>query len=118
VLGCQGELAARQGDFLRARERRRSALVTAAAAPLPIALDEAVGVAVLELEDRPFAGLTALAYIRRHPLTRPTTRMIAEEHWSAASHRFLNEELVSAEATAKELPLERPAALLELIQPI
>ncbi len=117
ALGCLGELAASQGNRALARERRRAALAVAAAAPLPIALDEAAALATLELEDQPAAALAALAYVRSHPLTRPAARAAAEQRWNAAARHLPAEHLAAAQNAAASLPADRPAALLELLQP-
>jgi tetratricopeptide (TPR) repeat protein len=118
ALGCQGELAARQGDYDRARARRRSALATAAAAPQPIALDELAGLAELEIDERPTAALVALIYMQQHPLTRPTTRARVADKCAETTRSLSPEQLTTAEIAAKELSLERPAALLDLLRPL
>jgi predicted ATPase/DNA-binding XRE family transcriptional regulator len=114
ALGCLADLAAARGDLAAARSGRRAALAVAAAAPQAIALDALIALAALELAERAEGALVALAYVRRHPLTRPAARAGAEAHWEAAAQAFTPEELAAAEAAAAALPGERPAGLLDL----
>jgi len=114
ALGCLGALAAQRGDLRRAREQCRAALEVAARAPQPIALDQLAALAELELNTRPEAALTALAYVWRHPLTRPATRAAVAARWAEVVGAASSAQGQAAEAVAQQLPIERPAALLEL----
>lgn len=117
ALGCLAGLAAARGDLEAARRGRRAALDVAAAAPQAIALDELAALAALELAERPEAALAALAYVRHHPLTRPSARAAADMHWQAASRTATPAQLAAAEAAAAAMPAERPAGLLDLLGP-
>ncbi|NJN16969.1 MAG: hypothetical protein HC822_12200, partial [Oscillochloris sp.] len=88
-----------------------AALLVAAAAPAPIALDELVELAGLELDVHPQQALAALAYAQRHPLIRPAAQANAERYWQSGPEAGRNE----AEALAATLPQERPATLIELL---
>jgi tetratricopeptide (TPR) repeat protein len=114
ALGCLGALAAQRGDLRRAREQCRAALEVATRAPQPIALDQLAALAELELNTRPEAALTALAYVWRHPLTRPATRAAVAARWAEVVGAASLAQAQAAEAAAQQLPIERPAALLEL----
>lgn len=115
AVGCQADIAVGQGDPMQARNLRRGALAIAAAAPLPIALDEAAALAVLELHARPAAALATLAYVLHHPLTRPVTRAAVAAHWDEATRQRSAEHLAAAEAVAQDLPHEHPTAVLDLL---
>lgn len=115
TIGCLAALDAERGNLESARAGRRAALAMAAAAPPPIALDELVALAALELTERPAAALAALAYVRQHPLARPAAHSIAERRWSAAAESMTPGQLAAAEAAAATLPSDRPAALLDLL---
>jgi predicted ATPase/transcriptional regulator with XRE-family HTH domain len=108
ALGQLGRLASAQGNRVRARQQLRTAVAAAAAAPLPIALDELVALAQFELGDRPEAALAALVYAENHPLTRPSTRARAAE--AAASP----EQRARAAALVASFSLDQPSALLSL----
>jgi predicted ATPase/transcriptional regulator with XRE-family HTH domain len=108
ALGRLGTLASARGSRRRARQLHRDAIMTAAAAPVPIALDELAALAEFELDAQPSAALAALLYVHNHPLTRPAVRQRAAAHITVAEQR------ASAEALARSFPLEQPSALLSL----
>jgi predicted ATPase/DNA-binding XRE family transcriptional regulator len=114
ALGCLGALAQRAGDLAGARSQRRSAVAAAERAPAPIALDELAALALLELGESPAAALAALAYVQRHPLTRPATRAVVAGRWAEAAAQAGQPAQELALATAQSFPPERPAALLAL----
>jgi hypothetical protein len=115
ALGYLGELAESTGELALARAQRRAAVATAALAPLPIALNELAGLARLELERMPAAALAALAFVRSHPLTQPSTAERADRDWAAAE-RARPAALPAASETARAFAPDRPAALLGLFQ--
>jgi predicted ATPase/DNA-binding XRE family transcriptional regulator/Tfp pilus assembly protein PilF len=110
ALGRLGMLASARGNRVRARQFHRAAVATAAAAPLPIALDELAALAEFELADQPGAALTALAYVQSHPLTRPAARA----RWHAVLSCSSAEQHADADAAAKGLTAQSPSALLAL----
>jgi tetratricopeptide (TPR) repeat protein len=114
ALGYLGQLAMARGDGARARVHRRSALRVASTVPQPIALDALAALADLELATQPDAALTALAYVRQHPLSRPAARALAEQHWRDVWRELPAERCIAAETAAKSFPPETPAALLAL----
>jgi predicted ATPase/DNA-binding XRE family transcriptional regulator len=112
--GYLGQLALAQGDAASARVHRRAAMKAAAGAPQPIALDALAALADLELATQPDAALAALAYVRRHPLSRPAARAIAEQRWRDVWRQLPAERCVAAESAATFFPPDQPAALLPL----
>lgn len=107
ALGRLGTLASAQGHRRRARQLHRDAVLAAAAAPVPIALDELAALAEFELSEQPSAALAALAYVRNHPLTRPAVR-------ERAAHTVAAEQRAGAEPQVGSFPLEQPSTLLAL----
>lgn len=114
ALGYKGKLAAHQGDQNKAAQQFRAAATTAAAAPLPFALDALAALAEFEFESRPHAALTALAYVLNHPRTRPDTRDAVALHWQQASLVVEQQHLTEAEGAAARLSHEQPITLLHL----
>jgi predicted ATPase/DNA-binding XRE family transcriptional regulator len=114
ALGYLGQLAMARGDAAAARAHHRSALQEASSVPQPIALDALAVLADLELAAMPDAALTALAYVRQHPLSRPAARALAEQRWRDVWRELPAERCVAAETAAKSFPPDRPAALLAL----
>jgi predicted ATPase/transcriptional regulator with XRE-family HTH domain len=117
ALGCLGALAAALGNYTRARDQHRSAVAAAAAAPLPIALDELAALAAIELDTQPDPALVALAYVRQHPMARPSTRASAQERQLAAQPAYSAEQLRAIEQRARAYSAEHPTALLALFGP-
>jgi hypothetical protein len=107
-------LASERGDTAGACTYRREAVQVAGAAPQPIALDELAAFADLELATQPDAALTALAYVRQHPLSRPAARAIAEQRWRDVWRLLPAERCVAAETAATSFLHDQPAALLAL----
>jgi predicted ATPase len=118
ALGYLAQLAVARGDDTSARVHQRAAVHTAAAAPQPIALDELAALAELELERQPDAALTALAYVRQHPLSREPARRRAQQHWCDIGRQFPDDRCQAAEAVAHSFPQNQPAALLTLFGPV
>lgn len=116
ALGLQGALAQQQGDEQRARKRLYEAVAAATAVPAPIALDLLHQLAAQTLTTDPAATLTLLAYIDRHPLTRPATRRAVGELRQAAAPRLAAEQRATAEQTAGMIPLELPAAAIQYVR--